>query len=158
VLTKQIQSGQGWRVGWRWDRAQFCVLLAGEHWSFEVTRAELHTINDLAQQLAATMQVMEAELADTEKIRCEAAADGVRLEVFGFPSAYNLQVQILTMRNCEGIWSEAIVPEVLAALQQADIALKSHSCGSIHENKIGLTQNPNCPHPPTPSPRAGERE
>jgi hypothetical protein len=27
-----------------------------------------------------------------------------------------------------------------------------------HEIKLGLTQNPNCPHPPTPSPRTGEGE
>jgi len=123
VLTKEIKSGDGWRIGWRFDQTEFCGLLAGQSWSFEVTSAELHAINRLAQQLAAMMTAMTAELSDEEKIRCEAAADGVRLEVFGFPDAYSLQVQLLTMRHCEGIWHDEVVSEVLAALQQADRAL-----------------------------------
>ena len=109
------------------DKAEFAGLLAGHTWSFEVTAAELQTINRLAQQLAATMVAMTDELADTEKIRCEATTASVRLEIFGFPESYSLQVQILTMRNCEGIWHDEIVPEVLTALQQADCALAQGS-------------------------------
>jgi hypothetical protein len=113
---RQLKSGAGWRLG-RDAEAQFPGLVGTDDWAIELTEAELQDFCQLALQLSQTMQQMQTELMDQERISCEAETALVWLEVEGFPAAYQLRLILLTGRRAEAAWSEAAVPELLAAVQ-----------------------------------------
>ncbi|MFM7427323.1 MAG: DUF1818 family protein [Elainella sp.] len=113
---RQVKSGAGWRLGWN-PEAPFQGLVGSETWAVELTEAELEDFCRLALQLAATMQTMQAELMDQERISCEAETDLVWLEAEGFPQSYGLRLMLLTDRRAEGEWAAAAVPELLQAVQ-----------------------------------------
>ncbi len=113
---RQIKSGAGWRLGWN-PEAKFQGLVGSETWAIELTEAELEDFCRLALQLAATMQTMQAELMDQERISCEAETDLIWMEVEGSPQAYGLRLIVLTGRRAEGEWVAEAVPDLLQAVQ-----------------------------------------
>jgi hypothetical protein len=113
---RQLKSGAGWRLGWDTE-ATFQGLVGTDDWAVELTEAELKDFCQLALQLSETMQQMQAELMDQERISCEAETALVWLEVEGLPAAYQLRFILLTGRRAEGEWPAAAVPGLLAAAQ-----------------------------------------
>ena len=116
-MPRQLKSGAGWRLGWDTDAVEFCGLVGGEDWAIELTQAELDDFCRLAIQLAETMRQMQQELMSEERITCEVESDRLWLEAEGFPHAYGLHLILLTGRKAEGSWSDAVVSELIQAIQ-----------------------------------------
>lgn len=120
-MAQQIQSGEGWRVGWNPDAGEFCGLIGGDDWAVELTEAELKDFCRLLPQLADTMQQMAAELMPEEKLQCEVESDRLWLEADGFPHAYDLHLLLMIGRRSEGSWTAAAVPGLLQAVRRFSI-------------------------------------
>lgn len=114
---RQLKSGPGWRLGWDSEAEKFQGLLGTDDWAIEVTAAELEDFCRLTLQLANTMQQMQNELMDEERLSCEAESDLLWMEVEGLPHAYCLRLILLTGRRAEGEWSETSVPGLIQAVQ-----------------------------------------
>ncbi|NJL88261.1 MAG: DUF1818 family protein [Leptolyngbyaceae cyanobacterium SM1_1_3] len=113
---RQIKAGSGWRLGWNPEAQQFCGLVAGEHWAFELTEPELNDFCRLTLQLAATLQQMAGELMAQERITCEAESELIWLEVEGYPQSYSLRFILLLGRGAEGFWPAIATAEVIRAI------------------------------------------
>lgn len=118
---RQLKAGQGWRIGWDTAAATFRGLVGTDAWAIELTEAELEDFCRLSLQLAETMQHMQQELMDEERISCEAESDLLWMEAEGFPHAYCLRLILLTGRRAEAEWSETAVPELIRAAQMLQV-------------------------------------
>jgi Domain of unknown function (DUF1818) len=116
-MTRQLRSGNGWRLGWDGEAIEFPGLVGGDEWAIELTAPEFDDFCHLAAQLSETMRQMRQELMDEERISCEVESDRLWLEAEGYPHAYNLRLIVLTGRRGEGFWEAAAVPELLRAMQ-----------------------------------------
>ncbi|MCU0526925.1 MAG: DUF1818 family protein [Elainella sp. Prado103] len=116
-MAKQIKSGAGWRLGWSTEPIPFQGLVGTDDWAIELTAAELEDFCRLALQLSQTMEQMQTELMDEERLSCEAESDRLWMEVEGFPQAYRLRLILLSGRRAEGEWPEAVIPALLQAIQ-----------------------------------------
>ncbi|PZV19661.1 MAG: DUF1818 domain-containing protein [Pseudanabaena sp.] len=114
--SKQLLSGEGWRIGFRSDVDIYKGLVGTDSWAIELTKSEFNDFCKLASQLAETMQLMAAELSDGEKICCTLETEDISLEVNGFPDAFTLHLQFLTGRRFEGFWDAAAVPFLIGAI------------------------------------------
>jgi Domain of unknown function (DUF1818) len=114
---KFIQSGLGWRIGWHPAAGEFVGLVGGENWAFELTAAEFEDFSRLLMQLVETMQQMESELMEEERIACEAQSDLLWLEVEGYPHAYSVRIILNSGRRCEGEWPPEVVLELVQAVE-----------------------------------------
>ncbi|MEL7142463.1 MAG: DUF1818 family protein [Cyanobacteria bacterium J06643_4] len=117
-MLRQIRSGEGWRVGWDPNAKEFCALLAGAHWSIELTQVEFEAFCHAAKQLKSTMVDMAGQLMDEEQLTCEQETENIWLEVEGFPHSYGLRFMLRTGRLGEGEWPASAVPPLLAALEE----------------------------------------
>lgn len=117
-MRRHIKSGDGWRLGWNPTAEQFCGLVAGKHWSIELTNAEFLDFCRLAQQLNATMASMAEHLMDEERLTCEQETEQLWMEAEGFPGQFDLRFILLTGRRGEGAWPAESVGALLAALSQ----------------------------------------
>jgi hypothetical protein len=117
---RQLKSGSGWRLGWDTE-ATFQGLVGTEDWAIELTEAELEDFCRLALQLSDTMQQMQSELMDEERISCELESDLLWMEAEGFPQSYGLRLILLTGRRAEAAWSEAAVPGLVQAAQMLKV-------------------------------------
>jgi hypothetical protein len=113
---RQLKSGDGWRLGWDAE-ATFSGLVGTDEWAIELTEAELEDFCRLTLQLAETMQQMQHELMDEERISCELESDLLWMEAEGFPQAYCLRLIVLTGRRAEAAWIESAVPHLIEAVQ-----------------------------------------
>lgn len=120
-MVRQLKTGPNWRLGWDPDQEIFQGLVGTENWAIELTAAELADFCRLAIQLADTMQQMQAELMDAERISCEAESDLVWMEVEGFPTAYRLRLILLSGRRAEAEWPESAVSGLLQAAQTLSV-------------------------------------
>jgi hypothetical protein len=120
-MARQLKSGKGWRLGWNPDAEMFQGLVGTDDWAVELTEAELTDFCRLALQLAETMQAMQLELMEEERISCEAESDLVWLEAEGFPHAYRLRLILLTGRRTEAEWQETAVPGLFQAVQTLQV-------------------------------------
>lgn len=116
-MARQLKTGPHWRLGWDPNPSNFQGLVGTEEWAIELTAAEFEDFCRLAIQLRETMQRMQAELMDEERINCEAESDLLWMEVEGFPTAYRLRLILLSGRRAEAEWSETAVPGLLQAIQ-----------------------------------------
>ena len=112
-----VKSGVGWRVGWNASAEKYQGLVGAEDWAIELTQAELNDFCRLLQQLIDTMNQMQSELMESEKIACEVETELLWLEVEGYPHAYSLRLILNSDRRCEGNWQAGVVPELAAAIQ-----------------------------------------
>ncbi|MGV0026610.1 DUF1818 family protein [Phormidesmis priestleyi] len=120
-MGRLLKSGSGWRLGWDANAHVYRALIGGDDWAIEFTDSELADFVRLAAQLSSTMSQMAAELMDEEAIACEAESGLIWLEVEGYPHAYSLRFILLSGRRSEGFWSEAVVPELLQAIQTLQV-------------------------------------
>ncbi|MBD2152215.1 DUF1818 family protein [Pseudanabaena sp. FACHB-1277] len=114
--SKQLLSGEGWRVGFRGDVDVYKGLVGADSWAIELTESEFKDFCKLTLQLVDTMRVMAIELSDGEKICCTLETEDICLEVNGYPHAFNLHFQLLTGRRSEGFWDEMAVPHLITAI------------------------------------------
>jgi hypothetical protein len=120
-MSRQLKSGDGWRLGWNPDATEFCGLVGGEHWAIELTQAELDDFCRLVHQLDGTMHQMAEELMAEERICCEVESDLIWLEAEGFPQQYELRLMVLSGRRGEGSWDAGAVPELMRASQMLQV-------------------------------------
>jgi hypothetical protein len=118
---KILRQGVGWRLGWNAIAKDYPGLVGGDDWAIELTEGEFKDFCRFFLQLAATIQEMDQELMQTERIACEQESEHLWLEVEGFPAAYSLRLILQGGRRCEGNWGEAIVPHLLQAVQQMGV-------------------------------------
>lgn len=119
MMTRQVRSGKGWRLGWHPHADQFKGLVAGDTWAIELTANEFKDFIRLAQQLSTTMTAMTEQLMDEEKLSCEQETETIWIEAEGFPRCYSLRFMLLTGRRGEGEWPNTVVPKLLEALNQS---------------------------------------
>ena len=112
-----VKSGSGWRIGWDSQAEQYQGLVGGEDWAIELTKAELAEFCRLLSQLGETMNQMQAELMDEERIACEAESELLWMEVEGYPHSYSLRFILHHARRCEGNWPPTVVTDLVAAIQ-----------------------------------------
>jgi hypothetical protein len=116
-MTRQMRSGDGWRLGWDPEASEFCGLVGGEDWAIELTAPELNDFCRLVNQLADTINQLSDELMEEERISCEVESDLLWLEAEGYPNAYGLRLILLTGRRVEGAWTADAVSGLLQAIQ-----------------------------------------
>ncbi len=114
-MSPHIRSGVGWRLGWN-PTADFCGMVSGEHWSIELTAAELTDFCQGVRQLAQTMEAMTEQLMAEERLTCEQETAAIWIEAEGFPSQYSLRFILLSGRRGEGEWPPTVVPELVTAI------------------------------------------
>lgn len=116
-MSRQIKTGDGWRIGWDPNAADYCGLVGAEDWSLELTAAELDDFCRLVVQLTNSISQIAAELMSDEKISCEVESPLLWLEAEGYAHAYSLRMLLLTGRRGEGAWAEAAVGGLVQAAQ-----------------------------------------
>ncbi len=109
-----LKSGSGWRIGWN-PANTYPGLVGSDDWAFELTAAEFADFDRLLRQLVDSLRSIQAELMDEEKIACEAESDLIWMQVEGTASEYSLRLILNSGRSCEGNWSVAAVPQLVAA-------------------------------------------
>lgn len=114
-MTRIVKSGKGWRIGWNPEADLYKGLVGDDNWAIELTQAELNDFCRLLLQLSESIEQIATELMDEERITCEAQTDLLWLEAEGYPHAYCLRLILEGERRCEGYWSEAAVPNLIAA-------------------------------------------
>jgi Domain of unknown function (DUF1818) len=116
-MTRQLKSGAGWRLGWDSDTTTFQALVGTDDWAIELTAPEWADFCRLTLQLADTLEQMQSELMDEERISCEAESDLIWMEAEGLPQSYQLRLIVLTGRRAEAAWSPVSVPGLVQAIQ-----------------------------------------
>jgi hypothetical protein len=116
-MDRILRRGSGWRLGWEQNATEYSRLVGSDDWALELTITEFEDFCRLTEQLAATMQTMQAELMDEEAIACEVESESIWLEAKGYPHHYSLHLILLSRRRGEGCWAAAAVPELLQALR-----------------------------------------
>ncbi len=114
-MPRLLREGPGWRLGWDPEAAVYQGLVGTDDWAVELTGHEFATFCRLLQQLDETLRAIAPELMDQERICCEAEGEGLWLEVEGFPDQYSLRFMLDQGRRVEGLWPQAVVPELLQA-------------------------------------------
>ena len=118
-MFRQIEEGDGWRLGWNPAADKFCGLVAGDRWSIELTSPEFIDFCRIARQLEQTMQEMSAHLMAEERLSCEQETEHIWMETEGFPQAYSLHFIVNTGRSAEGEWLPAQVQSLIVALRRS---------------------------------------
>ena len=65
------QEGDGWRVSHDPSRGEFCVLIGGERWAFELTEPEWRDLVDLVATLEQQHRGLVDQLMPEESIELE---------------------------------------------------------------------------------------
>ena len=65
------QEGDGWRVSHDPSRGEFCVLVGGERWAFELTEPEWRDLVDLVATLEQQHRGLVDQLMPEESIELE---------------------------------------------------------------------------------------
>ncbi len=120
-MERVLKTGIGWRIGWNPQAVEFKGLIGTDDWAIELTEGELQDFCRLSMQLAQTMNQLNSELMDEEKITCEAQSNLLWLEVAGYAHSYNLRLIILNGRCAEGSWNESAVSGLLQAAQTLQV-------------------------------------
>lgn len=116
-MAQQLQQGDGWRLGWNPDVADFCALVGANDWAVELTGPEFGDFCRLLAELLETLAQMQSELMDSEAIACEATSDLLWIQVQGYPQSYRLSFMLHHGRRAEGSWDETATAAFVAALQ-----------------------------------------
>ena len=121
-MGRLLKIGNGWRIGWNPQaQSEFKGLVGTNDWAVELTEQELQDFCRLSMQLAQTMNQLNSELMDEEKITCEAESNLIWLEVSGYAQCYSLRFILLNGRCAEGSWDESAVIGLLQAAQTLQV-------------------------------------
>jgi hypothetical protein len=110
-----LQSGPGWRLGYRPTAPHYQGLLGTDDWAVELTGAELQDFCRLLLQLVDTVTAAASELMPEERLTCELETERVWLEIDGLLAidglslAYDLRLMLNGDRNVEAAWDSAAV-------------------------------------------------
>jgi Domain of unknown function (DUF1818) len=124
LVSKQLFSGKGWRVGWFPHVQPFPGLVGGDNWAIELTQSELEEFCNLCLQLIESLQQAKFELSDQESLTCTAETENICLEISGYPGCFRLSLQLLTGRRGEGIWDNGALNELVDAITKITEGLK----------------------------------
>jgi hypothetical protein len=91
-------------VGYDPERQPYCLLLGGEHWSFELNALETKSLVQLLDTLDTQWQASLAEIMDEETLSCVVGDARVEIERFGTALVFGLRLRLLSGRKAEGIW------------------------------------------------------
>lgn len=127
-MDRILKKGQGWRMGWNPYAETYKGLVGTDDWAIELTHSEFSDFCRLLLQLATTMEQMQQELMDEERIACEAESDEVWLEVEGYPHSFSLRLILQTGRCAEGNWSATALEELIPIAQKFS---NSEPCDSL---------------------------
>lgn len=116
MVSKQLLSGKGWRIGWFPYTQPFSGLVGGDNWAFELTQVELEEFCNLALQLVESLQQAQPELSEQESLTCTAETENICLEVMGYPDDFRLSLQLHTGRRAEGAWGNDAIAELVDAI------------------------------------------
>lgn len=116
-MPRQLQQGEGWRLGWYPEASTFKGLVGTDDWAVELTGPEFDDFSRLLSELRETLAKMQTELMDSEAITCEAASDRVWMQVEGYPHRFRLSFILYHGRRAEGCWDEQATAELISALQ-----------------------------------------
>jgi hypothetical protein len=116
LVSKQLFSGKGWRIGWFPHTKPFPGLVGGDSWAFELTQPELEEFCTLYLQLIESVQQAQSELSEQESLTCTAETENICLELTGYPGDFRLSLQLHTGRRAEGIWDNAPFGELVGAI------------------------------------------
>ena len=116
--TILLRKGQGYRVGWNPQAEEYPALVGSDEWAIELTKLEFQEFYYLLCQLTDTMNQIETELMDEERIAIEAERDLIWMEVEGYPHSYSLRLILNTGRRCEGNWGEGVATQLVAVTQR----------------------------------------
>jgi hypothetical protein len=117
-MEKILQQGKGWRIGWNPIAEVYRGLIGGDDWAIELTIEEWNDFHRLLGQLSTTMEAMQGELMEEERIALAGESTLLWLEGEGFPRAYSLRILLHHGRRCEGNWSAEVVPELVRAIER----------------------------------------
>ena len=126
MVSKQLLSGKGWRVGWFPHANPFPGLVGGDNWAIELTQPELEEFCTLSLQLIESVQQAQSELSDRESLTCTAETENICLELSGYPGDFRLSLQLHTGRRAEGIWDNNCLSELVDAITK--IAMSFTHC------------------------------
>ncbi|MGC1216025.1 MAG: DUF1818 family protein [Phormidesmis sp.] len=118
MMTRQVRSGEGWRLGWDPHAEQFRGMVAGKDWALELTAIEFKDFCRVAKQLSIAMESMSEQLMDEERLSCEQETEVIWLEAEGLPADYSLRFILLTGRRGEGEWPALAASALIEALGQ----------------------------------------
>jgi Domain of unknown function (DUF1818) len=116
LVSKQLLSGKGWRIGWFPYTQPFSGLVGGDNWAFELTQVELEEFCTLALQLITSLEQAQSELSEQESLTCTAETENICLEVMGYPDDFRLSLQLHTGRRAEGAWDNDSLDELVDAI------------------------------------------
>ena len=115
------REGEGWRLAWDGSRHPFSVLVGGDGWAAELTRAEAEALRDALADLVAQHQGLVDQLMEEEAIELELERDPWWLAIEGDRHRWSLRVMLTPtpgQRALEGSWSEEAARPFSQALQQ----------------------------------------
>ncbi|MEI6381183.1 MAG: DUF1818 family protein [Cyanobacteriota bacterium ELA615] len=112
-----LQKGDGWRLGWNSNASTYKAMLGGQDWAIELNEREFADFCRLFGQLVDTIESLQNELMDEEKINCELESDLIYLLADGYPDSYCLRILLNQGRRAEGNWSSLAVTQLNAALK-----------------------------------------
>ncbi len=129
------EEGPDWVVGWDTRRVPYCTLLGGADWSFELTAPETALLLVLLKKLEVQQQASLTELMDAEALTLTAGAEGLELQIAGYPGEFALRIRLLNARGTEGRWEAQPAQSVCSALGR--LALKLAVLGLAGDNESG---------------------
>ncbi|MEY3769037.1 MAG: hypothetical protein RLZZ11_2107 [Cyanobacteriota bacterium] len=115
------REGEGWRLAWDGDRQPFSVLVAGDSWATELTRAEAEALRDAVADLVAQHSALVDQLMAEEAIELELERDAWWLSIEGDRHTWSLRVMLSPepgQRAMEGCWGPRAALPFTQALQQ----------------------------------------
>ena len=115
------REGEGWRLAWDGDRQPFSVLVAGDGWATELTRAEAESLRDAVADLVAQHAALIDQLMAEESIELELEREPWWLSIEGDRTSWSLRVMLTPVpgqRAVEGCWGVSASQPFSHALQQ----------------------------------------
>ena len=113
------QEGDGWRVSHDPSRGEYCVLVGGERWAFELTEPECRDLVDLVATLEQQHRVLVDQLMPEELIELELDRGVWWGCLSGDRSQWGLRILLTPQeaRAAEGEWPPPAAAAAVAALR-----------------------------------------
>ncbi len=122
MVSKQLLSGKGWRIGWFPHIQPFSGLVGADNWAIELTQPELEEFCSLSLQLIESVQQAQSELSEQESLTCTAETENISLELSGYPGDFRISLQLHTGRRAEGIWENDAINELIDAITKIAVS------------------------------------
>ena len=113
------QEGDGWRVSHDPSRGEFCVLVGGERWAFELTEPEWRDLVDLVATLEQQYRGLVDQLMPEESIELELDRGVWWGCLSGDRSQWELRILLTPLegRAAQGEWPAPAAAAAVAALR-----------------------------------------